>query len=185
METNIDCMKYRKSTHLASVDVEMIIAEKGECILTIEKAFYNKGVDVNGKSTDAYFIKFAEPNVKEMIVNSINRKAIAQIVKELKNCTAVESRNIGNWSGLKIKLVVDNNVKFAKQIVQGIRVEKSEPQAPKKTLQDALIAFNSVSSRDTFVACMKDYSEFMQVKEVIAHCQKLAILYPKPKHTPK
>ena len=33
METNIDCMKYRKSTHLASVDVECI-AEKGSCELT-------------------------------------------------------------------------------------------------------------------------------------------------------
>lgn len=29
-ETGIDCMKYRKSTHLAGVDVEMIIAEKGK-----------------------------------------------------------------------------------------------------------------------------------------------------------
>ena len=28
LERNIDAMKYRKSTHLAGVDVEMIIAEK-------------------------------------------------------------------------------------------------------------------------------------------------------------
>ena len=36
METNIDCMKYRKSTHLASVDVERWNAEKGSCELTIK-----------------------------------------------------------------------------------------------------------------------------------------------------
>lgn len=30
-ETGIDCMKCRKSTHLAGVEVEMIIAEKGKC----------------------------------------------------------------------------------------------------------------------------------------------------------
>ena len=40
MERNIDAMKYRKSTHLAGVDVEMIIAEKGECILTIKAKMY-------------------------------------------------------------------------------------------------------------------------------------------------
>ena len=39
METNIDCMKYRKATHLASVDVEAMIAEKGSCELTIKLAF--------------------------------------------------------------------------------------------------------------------------------------------------
>ena len=30
-ETGIDFMKCRKSTHLAGVEVEMIIAEKGKC----------------------------------------------------------------------------------------------------------------------------------------------------------
>jgi len=180
IEYDIDCMKYRKSTHLASVDVEMIIEEKGECLLTIEKCRYETGCIVNGKKVDGYFIKFVEP-VKEMKANSINRKSISKVFKTLNGCTSVESRKISNWGGLKIKLWVDEKVNFGSETVSGIRVyETIEPQAPKKTLQDALIAFNSVSSRDTFVACMKDYSEFMQVKEVIAHCQKLAILYPKP-----
>ena len=54
METNIDCMKYRKSTHLASVDVDAIIAEKGSCELTIKLAFYDRGRCGN-KKTDGYF----------------------------------------------------------------------------------------------------------------------------------
>lgn len=33
MERNIDAMKYRKSTHIAGIDVEAIIAEKGESTL--------------------------------------------------------------------------------------------------------------------------------------------------------
>ena len=33
---DIDCMKYRKSTHLASVDVDALIAERGNCELTIK-----------------------------------------------------------------------------------------------------------------------------------------------------
>ena len=47
-ETNIDSMKYRKSTHLAGIDVETIIADKGNCILTIKEAFYDTNVDVSG-----------------------------------------------------------------------------------------------------------------------------------------
>ena len=105
-EFSIDCMKYRKSTHLASVDVDAIIAEKGSCELTIKLAFYDRGVDVSGNKTDGYFLRFEEPGVKDMVVNSGNRKKIAAIVKELKGCTAVESRNLTNWVGLKIGLKV-------------------------------------------------------------------------------
>ena len=46
-EHEIDCMKYRKSTHLAGVDVEMIIAEKGNCVLTLKEAYYATGIDVS------------------------------------------------------------------------------------------------------------------------------------------
>jgi len=178
-EFNIDCMKYRKSTHLASFDVDVIVQEKGICILTVEKCYYSTKVQVHGKSTDSYFIKFVEP-VKEMLVNATNRKTIAKIVKELKNCTATESRNIGNWTGIKLQLYVDENVKFGGEIVSGIRVLKAEKQEPKKTLQDALIAFDSVSSRDTFVNAMSDFKVFMSAPEVVAKCTELSKLYPKP-----
>ena len=95
METGIDCMKYRKSTHLAGVDVEAMIAENGSCELTIKLAYYEKGVNVSGNKTDGYFLRFEEP-VKEMVVNSGNRKRIAEMVHEKLQCTAVESRNIAN-----------------------------------------------------------------------------------------
>ncbi len=126
MERNIDAMKYRKSTHLAGVDVEMIIAEKGECILTIKDAYYDTGVDVSGNKTDGYFIVFKE-NVKDMGVNSVNRKTISNIVKINKNCTAVESRNIGNWIGQTIELDFDSNVKMMGKVVGGIRVKPTSP----------------------------------------------------------
>ncbi len=126
MERNIDAMKYRKSTHLAGVDVEMIIAEKGECILTIKDAYYDTGVDVSGNKTDGYFIVFEE-NVKDMVVNSVNRKTISNIVKINKNCTAVESRNIGNWIGQTIELDFDSNVKMMGKVVGGIRVKPTSP----------------------------------------------------------
>ena len=125
-ETNIDSMKYRKSTHLAGIDVETIIADKGSCILTIKEAFYDTNVDVSGNKTAGYFLEFEE-NVKPMMVNSGNRKIIGNILKAIKNLSSTDSRNIGNWPGLRIELLFDPNVKMLGKVVGGIKVaEKYE-----------------------------------------------------------
>ena len=179
-EFDIDCMKYRKSTHLASVDVEAIIAEKGSCELTIKLAYYEKGVDVSGTKTDAYFLKFEEP-VKDMVINSGNRKKIAGIIQESLKCTPVESRNISNWKGLKIGLIVDPNVKMMGQVVGGIIVDLRYKQAPKKTLTEAKAAFLAVNSRAAFEKAMEDFKEFMQNAEILSECKRLSGLYPNPK----
>lgn len=128
-EENIDCMKYRKSTHLAGVDVETIISEKGSCILTIKQAYYAKGVDVSGNKTDGYFLEFAE-DIKPMVVNSVNRATIAKILKDSKKVSAIESRNIGNWLGMQIELTFDPNVKMMGKITGGIRVKYKLPVNP-------------------------------------------------------
>ena len=125
-EINIDCMKYRKSTHLAGVDVDMISAEKGKCVLTIKDAYYNTGVDVSGNRTDGYFLEFMEA-VKPMVVNSTNRKVIASIIKIKNKCTGAASRNIGNWKGLKLELIFDENVKMMGKLTGGIRVSPISP----------------------------------------------------------
>ena len=179
METNIDCMKYRKSTHLASVDVEAIIAEKGSCDLTIELAYYEKGVNVSGNKTDGYFLRFSEKDTKEMVVNSGNRKKIAAMVKDLKQCTAVESRNLSNWTGLQIRLNVDPNIKMMGQVVGGIIIDTQYNAAHKKTLEQAKQAFEVVGSRESFVKTMTDYKEFMQNAEILKMCQDLSTKYPK------
>lgn len=125
-ETNIDSMKYRKSTHLASIDVETIISDKGSCVLTIKEAFYDTNVDVSGNKTSGYFLEFEE-NVKPMMVNSGNRKIIGNILKAIKNLSSTDSRNIGNWKGLRIELLFDPNVKMLGKVVGGIKVaEKYE-----------------------------------------------------------
>jgi hypothetical protein len=145
METkiyNIDCMKHRKSTHLASVDVEAIIAEKGKCILTIKEAYYSPisddpntgkkiGINVNGKLQDGYFLEFVE-DVKPMVVNSGNRKTIAKMVQLSKGIVAVESRNLMSWNGFKIELLFDPNIKFGKETTGGIVVSPIAPIIEKK-----------------------------------------------------
>ena len=126
-EKNIDCMKYRKHTHIAGVDVENIIAEKGKCILTIEECYYAKNIDVSGNKTDGYFIEFKE-DIKPMVVNSTNRKQIAKIVKDLKKCSPIESRNIGNWAGLQIELFFDATVRMMGKTTGGIKVKYQLPE---------------------------------------------------------
>ena len=128
-EENIDCMKHRKSTHLAGVDVEAIIAEKGNCILTIEKAYYETNVDVSGNKTNGYFLEFAE-DIKPMVVNSGNRKTISKIIKDSKKLTSIESRNIGNWLGLVIELYFDETVKMMGKVTGGIKVKYKLPENP-------------------------------------------------------
>jgi len=178
METNIDCLKYRKSSHLARVDVEMIIAEKKQCLLTIKLAYYEKGVLVNGKKTDAYFLRFEEPNIKEMICNSTNRKKIAKIVQQQKNCTAVESRNIANWNGLKISLKVDENIKFAGEVVGGIVVDTNFIEKT-KTIDEIKTEFASVTDRTTFESTMQKNKTFLQNTEINQICKELSLKYPK------
>ena len=140
-ETDVDCMKYRKSTHIAGVDVEMMIADKGNCNLTIKEAYYDTNVDVSGNKTDGYFLEFVE-GVKPMVVNSTNRKTIASIVKIKNNCTASESRNVGNWKGILIELVFDASVKMMGKVTGGIRIAPISP-IPKISDTNGLAVLNS------------------------------------------
>lgn len=179
METNIDCTKYRKSTHLAGVDVEGYIAEKGSCELTIKVAFYDRGVDVSGNKTDGYFLSFEEP-VKDMCVNSGNRKKISNLVKIAKKCTPVESRNLTNWVGFKISLNFDPNVKMMGKVVGGIVVNENYKAIPKTTLQEAKNDFAKVDSRESFVQSMITHKDFMKNSEILEICKTLAIKYPNP-----
>ena len=177
MELEIDCMKYRKSTHLAAVDIREMIREKGSCELTIKLTYYDKGVSVNGKKQDGYFIRFEEP-LKEFMPNSGNRKIISKLVQAKLNCPITEAMLINNWTGLKIKLLFDPNRTFAGEVTGGILVDASYLEIPKKTLEEAMTAFNSVNSRDTFVLAMTDFTEFMQNHKVLEKCKELAVKYP-------
>lgn len=121
-ETGIDSMKYRTSSHLAGIDVETIATEKGSCILTIKETFYDK-LNVNGKMLDGYYIDFEEP-VKQMKCNSTNRKSIAKMLIA-QGKTAVESRNIGNWAGMRIELYFEPSVVMKGETVGGIRIKEN------------------------------------------------------------
>jgi hypothetical protein len=115
-------MKYRKHSHLAGVDVAIITAEKGKCLLTIKDAYYSKGVDVSGNKTDGYFLEFEE-DVMDMVCNSSNRKMIANNLVLEKGLSLLDSRNIGNWIGTKVELQFDETIRMMGKVVGGIRVK--------------------------------------------------------------
>lgn len=117
-ETNIDSMKYRKSTHLAGIDVEAMELP----IVTIKLAYYETGVNVSGNKTDGYFLDFEE-NIKSMLVNSTNRQVISRYLKA-SGMSGLDSRNLQNWVGLKLVLWFDETVKMMGQVVGGIRIKE-------------------------------------------------------------
>jgi hypothetical protein len=156
-EHNIDAMKYRKHSHLAGVDVAIITAEKGKCILTIKDAYYSKGVDVSGNKTDGYFLEFEE-DVMDMVCNSSNRKMIANNLVLEKGLSLLDSRNIGNWIGTKVELQFDETIRMMGKVVGGIRVKgfkalpNLEPGSPnfdavKKALQGGNYTIEQVKTK--------------------------------------
>ena len=132
IEKDIDCRKHRKSTHLASADVDSMQLDGNPLIFKIEEAYYDSEAFVNGKTLDGYFIKL-EGVKKHWKVNSTNRTIISGFAKN-KGLKSAEAYNIGNWKGLMIELFVDRNVKFSKKIVDGIRVKKLQPKTEEKKI---------------------------------------------------
>tara|TARA_R110000782_G_scaffold9407_2_gene30311 strand:- start:2256 stop:2801 length:546 start_codon:yes stop_codon:yes gene_type:complete len=127
VERNIDSRKHRKSTHLASADLDAMVLEKKDLLFEITDVRYETGVDVSGNKTDAYFVKF-NSHKKEMVLNSVNRKTISDLAS-IAGFDQREKYNIGNWIGLEIELYVDREVKMMGKTVDGIRV-KDKPPTP-------------------------------------------------------
>lgn len=168
-ETNVDSMKYRKSTHLAGVDVEMMVKGSDKCILTIKEAYYSHneivngvktGVNVSGKLLEGYFIEFEE-DVKPMMVNSTNRKAINKLVESAKGLSSVESRVLTNWVGVHIELMFDPNVTMKGVTVGGIKVSPLPPKKVKVDNASKPILKKGTKEYDKVVSFLKDQSSVL------------------------
>lgn len=131
IEENIDCRKYRKSTHLAAADLDAMLIEGKPLIFTIKDCWYETKVDVSGSATDGYFCSFVEP-IKDMVINSTNRKTIAGFAK-LNGHNEVDCWNIGNWHGIKIELYPLRDIKAFGKIQDGIRIKPLQPIVTPKT----------------------------------------------------
>ena len=142
-----DWRKYRKSTHLASADLDAMETDNIPLIFTIKEVKYETGVDVSGTKMDGIFCHFIEP-IKPLKLNSTNNKILAGFGKK-NGLVGKECHIIENWKGMKIELFVDRNVKFMGSLTDGIRIKPLQPiekvkpnfteanfEAAKKALRD-------------------------------------------------
>ena len=125
METKTDWRKYRKSTHLASADLDAMETDGIPLIFTIKEVKYETGVDVSGTKMDGIFCHFIEP-IKPLKLNSTNNKILAGFAKK-NGALGKECNIIENWKGMKIELFVDRNVKFMGSLTDGIRIKPLQP----------------------------------------------------------
>ena len=120
-----DWRKYRKSTHLASADLDAMDTDGLSLIFNIKEVKYETNVDVSGTKQDGIFCYFLE-NVKPLKLNSTNNKILAGFAKQ-DGLIGKECHVIENWHGMKIELFVDRNVKMMGAITDGIRVKPLRP----------------------------------------------------------
>ena len=121
-----DWRKYRKSTHLASADLDAMETDGIPLIFTINEVKYETGVDVSGTKQDGIFCYFVEP-IKPIKLNSTNNKILAGFAKQ-DGLIGKECHVIENWKGMKIELYVDRNVKMMGAITDGIRIKPIRPK---------------------------------------------------------
>ena len=120
-----DWRKYRKSTHLASADLDAMETDNVPLIFTIQSVKYETGVDVSGTKMDGIFCHFIEP-IKPLKLNSTNNKILAGFAKK-NGLIGKECHIIENWAGMKIELFVDRNVKMMGAITDGVRIKPLQP----------------------------------------------------------
>ena len=125
METKTDWRKYRKSTHLASADLDSMETDNVSLIFTIKEVKYEQGVDVSGTKQDGIFCYFVEP-IKPLKLNSTNNKILAGFAKK-NGLIGKECHVIENWKGMLIELYVDRNVKMMGAITDGVRIKPIQP----------------------------------------------------------
>jgi hypothetical protein len=120
-----DWRKYRKSTHLASADLDAMETDNVPLIFKIKEVKYETGVDVSGTKMDGIFCHFIEP-IKPLKLNSTNNKILAGFAKK-NGLLGKECHVIENWGGMKIELFVDRNIKFMGSITDGVRIKPLQP----------------------------------------------------------
>jgi hypothetical protein len=125
METQTDWRKYRKSTHLASADLDAMETDNIPLIFTIKEVKFETNVDVSGTKMDGIFCYFIEP-VKPLKLNSTNNKILAGFAKK-NGLLGKECHIIENWKGMKIEMFVDRNVKMMGAITDGVRIKPLQP----------------------------------------------------------
>ena len=129
-----DWRKFRKSTHLASPDLEVMLSEGKELEFTIKEVKHEKNVNVSGTKMDGFFCYFKE-DIKPMKINNTNLKMLSKFAKK-NGIKTTDIFMVENYKGLFIELYVDNNVSFMGGKTDGIRIRPVQPVKQKPVLDE-------------------------------------------------
>ena len=104
----------RDSPWLASEDV---LDVGGEVTLTIARCRKHENVEFEAGRTEptVYTVEFKGAE-KQMILNSVNRKSLA----------ALCGRDVGGWTGKRVCVYVDPNVRMMGKTVNGLRIRAAK-----------------------------------------------------------
>lgn len=84
-----------------------------DMVLTVHHAAQELVCDEKGKQEQCMVVYFAEAGAKPLICNKTNSKMLEKLAG---------SPYIEDWTGLKIQLYADHNVRFGKERVDGVRI---------------------------------------------------------------
>lgn len=132
MENRTDWRKFRKSTHLASADLDIMQSEGKALIFNIKEVKYETKVNVSGTKMDGFFCYFKEP-IKALKLNTSNLLTLSNFVKN-KGISVNDIYVVEEYKNLLIELFVDRNVKFMGDIVDGVRILPKQPTLTKPKL---------------------------------------------------
>ena len=131
-----DKTHYRKafdSPYLSSADIVHPI------VVTIQRVTLEK--DKTKKTPDLFNTAYwVEKNIrpgevlKPMILNATNSKFLAQLTG---------SKWIDDWAGTAVEIYVDNHVRFGKETVEGLRLQKAAIRPPSELVEASREAANN------------------------------------------
>ena len=79
-QNKTDWRKFRKSTHLASADLDVLESEGKKLIFTIQEIKFEKNVNVSGQKMDGFFCYFKE-DIKPLKIINTNLKTLSVFAK--------------------------------------------------------------------------------------------------------
>ena len=120
-ETKTHYRKVFKSDHLGVADLEEFKEDGSDLIFTISHVKQVYGAKVAGRTIDANIAYFKE-NIKPMVVNSINSKALKDL------CGG--SPFVEDWINIDVQLYIDATAKLKGEVVGGVRI--SSPKQRRK-----------------------------------------------------
>src|SRR3972149_2302977 len=113
MENKTHYRKVFKSDHVGVADLEDFIEEKKGLIFTISHVKQEINIAVAGKKGNFNIAYFVE-KIKPLVLNATNSRALRMMT----NSVFVE-----DWKNLKIELFIEKNIRFGRDIVDGVRIK--------------------------------------------------------------